>query len=152
AGGGARAARTDARGNYLLRGLVDSQPLSVSARGEDVEGRSLEPITLAPGEVRGGADFVLRRAGRVELTLQGALLEDHGYQVEIVAREQEGERVLRRVWLSKWDPAETVASIVPGRHALRLSRRDRQGLSTPLGEVEVEVEVAKLARAVLQVP
>ncbi len=152
AGAGSREARTDAQGQYVLRGLIENSGLFVFCQGDEVENKSSDPIVLAPGEIRRGVDFVLRRAGRIRVEIGGGLADDRWYQVSVVAREGENERVVNQAWLAKWNRSQTIGSIVPGTYVLRLAVRDHQGNQEPLGEMSVDVEVGRLARAAFQVP
>lgn len=151
-GAGAREARTDSQGQYVLRGLIENSALVVYCQGDEVENKSSEAIALAPGEIRRGVDFALRRAGRIRVELGGALADDRWYQVSVVAREGENEQVMHQSWLAKWNRSRTMGSIVPGTYLLRLSVRDNQGNLERLAEMSIDVEVGKLARATLQVP
>ncbi len=149
---GDREAKTDAQGRYVLRGLVENVALHVHCQGDEVENKSSDAITLAPGEIRRSVDFVLRRAGRVQVEIAGALPDDAWFEVSFVQGTGENESVQRQVWLGNWNRSETVGSIVPGTYTLRLVKRDQQGGATRIGETNVEVEVGRVARATFQVP
>lgn len=149
---GGREARTDTQGQYVLRGLIENAPLVVAAQGDEVENKALEPITLAPGEIRGGADLVLRRASRVRVEIAGNLSDDRWYEVAFVSKSGDTETVARQAWLGKWNTSETVGSIVPGIYVVRLTMRDQQGGETRISETPLEVELGKVARLDLRVP
>ncbi len=149
---GSREARTDAQGQYVLRGLVENAPLVVAAQGDEVENTALEPITLAPGEIRGGADLVLRRASRVRVEIAGNLSDDHWYEIAFLKKVGDEEHIVRQAWLGKWNTSETVGSIVPGAYSVRLTLRDQQGGETRISETPLEVELGKVARLSLRVP
>jgi hypothetical protein len=149
---GAREARTDAQGQYVLRGLVENTPIVVGSAGDEVEHAQKDPITLAPGEVRQGVDFVLRRAGRVRVELAGDLAEGTWYLVDFVRGTGTDAETARQVWLAQWNRDEVVGSLLPGAYVVRLSQMTMEGNATPVAESAVEVEVGKLARLVLRVP
>jgi len=151
-GRGNREARTDAQGRFVLRGLVENTGLHVHCQGDEVELKSSDPITLAPGEIRRGVDFVLRRAGRIRVEIAGTLPENQWFEASVVQRTGEQESVVRQVWLSHWDRNETVGSIVPGVYAVRLFQRHPEGRSTPIAELSAEVEVGKVVGVTFQVP
>jgi uncharacterized GH25 family protein len=150
--GANREARTDAQGRFVLRGLIENTGLFVHCQGDDVENKTSEPIVLAPGEIRRGVDFELRRAGRIRVELVGELKDNRWYQVSVVERTADTENVLNQAWLAKWNRDETIGSIVPGAYTLRLASRDHQGNEVRLAEMPVEVEVGQVARARFQVP
>ncbi len=149
---GPRAARTDSAGRYVLRGLLEETPLHVAANSPDAERRVLEPITLAPGEIRRNADFVLRRAGRIQVSLGGSLGDGSWYPVHVLERDGQELRRVRMSWMANWNRNETIGSLVPGRYVVRLLRRDQQGAETVLSETEVDVEVGQASTVALQVP
>jgi hypothetical protein len=149
---GSREARTDAQGTYALRGLAANTLLVLATEGDDFEKKRTEPLKLAPGEVRHGVDFVLRRAGRLRIDLAGQLAPDRWYFVDLVRVEDGAESVAHQVWLGSWDRDQHIGSIVPGAYTLRLWLHDEHGNHTPLGETPVEIEVGRLARVTLHVP
>lgn len=151
-GRGNRGVRTDAQGRYVLRGLVENTGLHVHCQGDEFENRSSDAITLAPGEIRRGVDFALRRAGRLRVELLGNIADDRWFEVSVVSRRDERETVVRQLWLANWNRSETIGSVVPGSYVLRLAMRDEQGGETRIAETPVEVEVGRVARAVFQVP
>lgn len=149
---GSREARTDAQGRYVLRGLVENSALHVHCQGDEIENKSSDPITLAPGEIRRGVDFTLRRAGRVRVSIAGNLAEDRWYEVVLVQGSGDQETTSHPMWLGQWDRDQTQGSVVPGTYVVRLTQRDQQGGATRIGETTIEVEIGKLASASFQVP
>ncbi len=149
---GNQQAKTDSSGLYVLRGLVENTGLVVSCQGDEVENKSTDPITLAPGEMRRGVDFVLRRAGRIQVELVGQLPDDRWFEVHVVQRTGESESTVRQAWLATWNRSEMLGSIVPGRYFVRLVSRQEQGGESRLLEIPVEVELGRVVRVPLQVP
>jgi protocatechuate 3,4-dioxygenase beta subunit len=145
---GRRQVRTDAQGRYELRGLAEGRPLVVTASGEEVEQLGSPPLTLAPGELRSGVDFTLRRAGRLELTLAVPAGDERWYRVELVRPREGGEDVVRQVWLATWDRRQRVGSLGAGRYVVRLSAQQGPALA----ETEVQIEIGALAHVALTVP
>jgi protocatechuate 3,4-dioxygenase beta subunit len=70
-GGAASRAQTRQDGTYRLRGLAVDGHLRVSVRGDFVTPGAVDDIALAPDEIRRNVDFVLERAGQIELRISG---------------------------------------------------------------------------------
>lgn len=140
-----RSEKTDANGRYVLRGLATEQPIFVQVRGESVENASSPEITLAPDEVRRGIDFALRRAGSIEVRLNGNPAEQTWFQARAYRVADGKETMVHSVYLGTWSRAQTIRSLAPGHYKVVLSLGGAVQ-ARAMQEVETDVAASETSR------
>lgn len=66
-GSGMATERTDANGNYILRGVLADTPLQVSVDGGDFQPLKSDPITVGPNETMDGINLEVAAGGSIAL-------------------------------------------------------------------------------------
>lgn len=135
------AVPTDELGRFHLRGVRSGEPLVVGVRGETIEATSSAELSLGPGEVRRGVDFVVRRAGTLELSLAG---DPPGgvrewFEVRVESLDTARAKVERRTHLGMGLRSQKVRALGPGRYRVRLFPMGNEG--SPRSQTQ-EVEIA----------
>ncbi len=146
------AAKTDAAGRFVLRGVRTGEPLVVSANGEKVVPGRVEGITLGPDEARRGVDFVLKSAGVIEVSLAGNSQRPRGqqswYQVRASRIGADGkEEPPQMNYLGGWNPQCRIRSLLPGKYKIAISVGGEESAPV-LSEQEVEVVAGQVAKVV----
>jgi hypothetical protein len=145
----AASTKTDASGAYVMRGVQTEAPLTVVAQGRWTEEGRIGPFTLVDGEVRHGADFKLRRAGDVVVSLEASMADDEMVQVHLVKQDGAGE--LRRDFaLGRWNDRERLRGLIPGEWKLTAQRHGPGGPQGQPREATVVVQVGREARHSIQ--
>jgi hypothetical protein len=144
-----RSERTDASGRFVLRGLATGEPLFVQVRGEVVENATSPEITLAPDEVRRGVDFALRRAGSIEVRLNGNPSDQNWFQARAFRVADGKETLVRTVYLGTWSRAQTMRSLTPGHYKVTLSLGGGTA-ERSAQEVETDVAASETSQVIFQ--
>jgi hypothetical protein len=144
--------RTDALGRYALAGLLTDEPLYISVEGDWVERKSSPEITLGHDETRAGVDFVLRLAGKIEVSMAGGGnrgRNDSWYQVRAVRAGSDNNQVMYQTSIGSWNRSQTMSSVLPGKYKVSIHRHGDDA-APPVSAQEVEVEVGQIARVSFQ--
>jgi len=148
------AEKTDANGNYSLRGVRSGDPVQVQASGDRVMPETKPAITLGPDEIRRSVDFVLKDAGAIEVVMTGNPSGGrNGYfQVRATAIQEDGQPG-SAAWghVGSWNRTSRLGSLAPGRYRVEVHRGGRQR-GQPLLDVEVVVVVRETVRLAFQAP
>lgn len=142
---GRQRTETDGQGRYAARGVVCDESLSLQASNAYVLAGTLGGLVIAPGEVRRGVDFVLERAGRLEVRASGNT--SGSLRVELISQDEGGRRRSRL----RGGRAQTFSSLRPGTWSVVLWR-EADGSRQEVARSEAQVVVGQLARVVLEVP
>jgi protocatechuate 3,4-dioxygenase beta subunit len=142
---------TDELGRYHLRGVRSGESLVVNVRGETVEATSSEPLSLGPGEVRRGLDFVVRRAGALELSLVGdsPAGSREWFEVRVESIEPAAIKTDRRTHLGTFIRSQRVRALGPGRYRVRCFPMGNEG-SPRLQTQEIEIAAGEVAKVAFQ--
>jgi len=147
------AAKTDAAGHYVLRGVRPGEPLAVVASGEMVVHGTVDGVLLGPDEVRRGVDFSLKSAGLVEVTLATGAPAGRGrgwYRVRAVRLGAEGkEEPVQSSYLGDWNRTCRLRSLAPGRYRIEFARGGEEDGPSPDAQ-EVDVVAGQVARVSFQ--
>ena len=145
---GRRRARTNADGEYALRGVATSQPLTVAASGRFVIPDRVDGLEVAPDEIRRGVDFVLKRAGDLRVALTGNVSRN----LRIEARlEEKGKTLQRRNARLRGSRPADLRACLPGTWLVQVKRPGGAGVQV-VAEAEAEVRIGERTTVTIQVP
>ncbi len=136
--------RTDSDGRYTLRGVAPEVLLKTSALSPYVvvEERQLGPLGIQ--EYVGSFDFVLERAGVLDLRLDGVQRQQRdGYSFHLTRFEGEEEKESQTRAMREWRSNLEVESLRPGKWRVRLHHKDEDAA---LDEREITVQVGETTR------
>ncbi|MFN0009724.1 MAG: carboxypeptidase regulatory-like domain-containing protein [Planctomycetota bacterium] len=148
------AEKTDANGNYSLRGVRSGEPVQVQASGDRVMPETKTAIKLGPGEIRRHVDFALADAGAIEVVMTGNPSSGRSghFRVQASAMLEDGQAGASS-WghVGTWNRTSRLGSLAPGRYKVQVHRSGRQR-GQPILDVEVEVVVRETVRLAFQAP
>ena len=145
-------ATTDANGRFSLRGVRSGDALNLYASGDFVRPGSVEGLVLGPDEARRGIDFVLARAGVLEVSLAGSSgsRRDPRRLVRAVrAGEEDQEEAVASGHLRGRNRSCRLTSLEPGTYHVTLGSEGGQDGPGLLAQ-DVEVVAGRIAKVVFQ--